>query len=142
MPFKISTEWTYVRETTAGDLSHTVAEKRTNPHVLSYKGLFTDRSLYHPGEVVCLFGVIVPGNPERIRRCNAYHCVALLTPTKVDRLFPVVLREAGRHFGQALGELGKILEALGAEQGSRMILACDDLEHVAVVPGGFFAPAA
>src|SRR4051794_27962005 len=27
-------------------------------------------------------------------------------------------------------------------QGSRMILACDDPEHVAVVPSGFFAPAA
>src|SRR5687768_2572911 len=28
-----------------------------------------------------------------------------------------------------------------APQGSRMSLACDDLEHVAVVPGGLFAPA-
>src|SRR3954469_599871 len=27
-------------------------------------------------------------------------------------------------------------------QGSRMSLACDDPEHVAVVPSGFFAPAA
>jgi len=30
----------------------------------------------------------------------------------------------------------------GYIQGSRMSLVCDDLEPVAVVPGGFFAPAA
>jgi hypothetical protein len=30
---------------------------------------------------------------------------------------------------------------LGLEQGSRMSLVCDDLEHVAVVPSSLLAPA-
>lgn len=114
-PFEISTEWKYVRETTAGDLTHQVSETLKNPHSLRYKALFTDRRLYHPGDLVRLYGVIVPGDPEKLHRCDAFHCVALLTPTKVDRLLPVVLREAGRHFGQILGDVGQLLEPLGSE---------------------------
>jgi len=95
-PFKLDTAWNYVRQTTHGDLSHAVAETRENEHILEYKALFTDRLLYHPSDVVRLFALIVPGDKKKERACDAFHCVALLTPTKVDRLFPIVLREVGR----------------------------------------------
>ena len=46
---------------------------------------------------------------------------------------------------QPVSQIDALTEA-GCEriytQGSRMSLACDDLEHVAVVPSGFFAPGA
>jgi hypothetical protein len=120
-PFEIGTEWKYVRETTAGDLSHSVAEKRKNPHVLRYKGLFTDSRLYHSGDIVRLYGVVAPDDPKKQHRCDAYHCVALLTPKTVDRLFPVVLRETGsQQFGQALGDLARIVESTG-EEGKKLL---------------------
>lgn len=167
--FKIETAWQYTRHTDAGDLSHNVIEVRRNPHALADKLLLTDKKLYHPGEIIRLFGLILPEpcvpkpsqpNPQRpitdaeIRAlvripnltpanlteattgrtadgnesgttlaaavitqracpCNRYHPVAILTPTNVDRAFPVVLREPLSKFKtQLLTELLGIVREL------------------------------
>ena len=151
--FKVGTNWKYTRQTDAGDFSHNVSEVKQNPHALADKLLLTDKTLYNPGDVIRLFGLILPEacapkpsdpNPTRpvtaaeIRaltranfitpttlrkategglrsassespprrttaavlaassrrcRCDIYHVTAVLTPTKQDRAFPIVLRE-------------------------------------------------
>jgi hypothetical protein len=58
--FAVKTEWKYTRETDAGNFSHAVSEAKVNPHVLADKLLLTDRKLYHPGETIRLFGMILP----------------------------------------------------------------------------------
>lgn len=58
--FTVETRWNYTRSTTAGDLSHGVSEAKRNPHVLADRLLLTDRLLYHPGEVVRLFALVLP----------------------------------------------------------------------------------
>lgn len=166
--FKVKTDWEYTRHTDAGDFSYGVDEVKKNPHVLSDKLLLTDKKLYHPGETIQLFGLILPepcapkstdSNPGRAvtaaelktltqrldltpsslstgirsrageasattpvltaavvqRRCpcDCYHVTALLTPTTVDRAFPVVLREPSFKFkGQLLTELIQFVKHL------------------------------
>ena len=58
--FTVKTEWNYTRETDAGSFSHGVSEAKVNPHVLADKLLLTDKKLYHPGETIRLFGLILP----------------------------------------------------------------------------------
>jgi len=58
--FAVKTEWEYTRETDAGNFSHVVSEAKVNPHALADKLLLTDRKLYHPGETIRLFGMILP----------------------------------------------------------------------------------
>jgi hypothetical protein len=144
--FEIKTGWEYTRHTDAGDFFHSVAEVKKNPHVLVDKLLLTDKKLYHPGETIRLFGLILPelcapkasdADPGRVISaaeletltqrlevtppslsaglasragevhtsgpkpaattgrcpCQCYHATAILTPSTVDRAFPVVLRE-------------------------------------------------
>ncbi|MEA3012856.1 MAG: hypothetical protein QOD42_1401 [Sphingomonadales bacterium] len=104
-PFRVGASWQYLRETTAGDLSFEVEEENRNPHVLKFKALYTDKKRYRPGETVELMAAIIPPGRTHSKPCSAYHCVALLTPIRVDRLFPVVLREAGAIFGVVLGRI-------------------------------------
>src|SRR5262249_33280445 len=135
--FKIKADWEYTRHTDAGDFSHSVSEVKENSHVLFDKLLLTDKKLYHPGETIRLFGLILPETcapkpsntgsgrpltqaeiqrltswpgktPDTLRegttvpfpaiivegcRCDRFHVTAILTPTTVDRAFPVVLRQ-------------------------------------------------
>lgn len=159
--FQVDTAWEYTRHTDQGDASHSVSETQTNEHALADKLLITDRRAYSTGDVIRLFGLILPEgcqpgkgdqDPERpiardeledltrgtpvppsatfqvvaealsaaaappaeqpvagspgeigaealaavankVCRCDRFHTVALLTPTRVDRAFPVVLRE-------------------------------------------------
>lgn len=178
--FKVKTSWGYTRHTDAGDQSLQVSEEKTNPHVLADKLLLIDRKLYHPGDTIRLFGLILPetcvprqtpeepnlplhdgdlsalvqplrftpptltagarnhrltifderGQPAasgapsdhqsstaaailRQCRCDRYHLTAILTPTTVDRAFPVVLR-APVHRGKQdlLVELLDLVRAL------------------------------
>jgi hypothetical protein len=157
--FKIKTAWEYNRHTDAGDFTHQVTETRENPHVLADKLLLTDKRIYHPGETIRLFGLILPeicapqtgdrdpgralGPAElealsrwhdvtpptlsaamgprsaepggtlatpaaaaRLCPCQCYHVNAVLTPTTVDRAFPVVLRQPNvKNRSQLLTEL-------------------------------------
>jgi hypothetical protein len=136
--FKIDTAWKYTRHTTAGDFTFDAKETKQNPHALADKLLLTDRKLYHPGETVRLYALVLPEpcapkkpNPQPVGgdeiqqlaafrslapatlsdgvrqrafttdavaepkrcRCERFHVTAILTPVKVDRAFPVVLRE-------------------------------------------------
>lgn len=135
--FRIGTSWKYTRETSAGELHFSVDEEKVNPHALADKLLLTDDKLYHPGDTIRLYGLILPEpcapkNPDRsdlkdteiqklatvaslttatltegVRRrtvtqrdktdkrcrCERYHVTAILTPLKVDRAYPVVMRE-------------------------------------------------
>ncbi len=164
--FKMKTEWEYTRHTDAGDLSHHVAEVKENPHVLVDKLLLTNKKLYHPGETIRLFGLILPetcasktSDPDPGREisaaelktltqrldvtssslsaglasragelnttgpkpaattgrcpCQCYHVTAILTPTTVDRAFPVVLREPNfKNKNQLLTELLQLVTKL------------------------------
>lgn len=169
--FKVNTGWNYTRHTDAGSFAHGVAEVRENPHALADKLLVTDRRLYHPGDTIRLFGLILPepcapkpsdqkpgrpigavdlrvltralevmpptlteatahepspDQPDRTAlasaaysgcRCDRYFAVAVLTPVKVDRAFPVVLREPvlSRRV-QLIGELLQLVRALDDER--------------------------
>src|SRR3954451_3769692 len=59
---------------------------------------------------------------------------------KTDRLDTALLKRV--FLGWLRGEPGHCTMAAIPTQGSRMSLACDDLEHVGVVPGSLLAPAA
>ncbi len=161
--FRVNTGWNYTRHTDAGSFAHGVSEVRENPHVLADKLLLTDRKLYHPGETIRLYGLILPEpcapkpsdqKPRRpiaaadlrplsraleavppvlaeatgrepavaqaIRlgcRCERYFVVAVLTPVKVDRAFPAVLREPvlSRKV-QLIGELLQLVRSLDDER--------------------------
>jgi len=138
--FKIDASWKYARQTTAGEIAFGADETKVNPHALADKLLLTDRALYHPGDNIRLYGLVLPepcapkqqpdltplGDdeirriiaipnltpaslhdairgkaPVRARaaaqpkgcRCERFHVTAILTPVKVDRAYPVVLRE-------------------------------------------------
>ncbi len=137
--FKVNAKWDYTRHTDMVTQTHAVDEVKVNPHVLTDKILITDKKLYHPGDTIRLFGLILPeactpkrSDPQRDRahfsdaeiaeitrlpnltppnltvgtsrqaaaavvvdrcHCERYYCTAILTPTTVDRAFPVVLRQ-------------------------------------------------
>jgi hypothetical protein len=165
--FKIDSDWRYTRHTDAGDLTAGDSETKENPHALADKLLLTDRTLYHPGDTIHLFALILPEDcapkpverpdsdpirPAELRavreaagveppplsaaaaaiggvsteartaraavvghRCNCerYHATAILTPTTVDRAFPVVLHEpVAKLRSEVLGHLLKIVEKL------------------------------
>ncbi len=112
-PFKIGTKWLYQRQTTSGELSHEVGEEKRNPHFLRYQGLRTDRRRYHSGQTVELLGALIGPDERKRRRCSAYHTVALLTPVREDRLFPVLLHEAGHRHGEIMQ---RFLETLSPEE--------------------------
>lgn len=59
-PFKVKTKWDYHRHTDAGIQALSVDEEKKNPHVLVDKLLITDKALYHPGETIRIFGLILP----------------------------------------------------------------------------------
>jgi hypothetical protein len=73
-----------------------------------------------------------------------------IAESSVPSTIPIVVctladlyREVGRHADAVtLCNRYGLPPPTGGSQGSRMSLVCDDPEHVAVVPGGFFAPAA
>jgi hypothetical protein len=155
--FTVKTEWNYTRETDAGSFSHGVSEAKVNPHVLADKLLLTDKKLYHPGETIRLFGLILPEacapkqsdpapgkmltkaeigklthwagrTPDTLAaatmsplaaaaaegcRCDRYQVTAILTPTTVDRAFPVVLRQpVVKWKTQVLTELLQLVQKL------------------------------
>ncbi|HAT7746510.1 TPA: hypothetical protein JAZ38_04255 [Legionella pneumophila] len=59
-PFKVKTAWDYERHTDAGIKTFSVSEEKKNPHVLRDKLLITDKKLYHPGDTIRIFGLILP----------------------------------------------------------------------------------
>jgi hypothetical protein len=90
-PFDLGVDLNYERRTTSGAQSHAVRHERRNPHVLAFHRLFTDRLHYPSGDVVRLFGVVVPEDHGRAS-CDDFHCVALLRPVGLDQSWSIVLR--------------------------------------------------
>lgn len=93
-PFSLDATWEYERRTDHGALSHREAHAHQNPHVLLYHRLFTHRARYTANDTIRLFGVVIPpdNHDQRSPASGAYHPVALLHPTALDRSYPVVLR--------------------------------------------------
>ena len=58
--FKVNAKWDYTRHTDMTTQTHSVDEVKVNPHVLTDKILITDKKLYHPGDTIRLFGLILP----------------------------------------------------------------------------------
>lgn len=93
-PFNLKVAWEYERRTDKGTLTHSEVCDRQNQHVLLYHRLFTDRPSYSQDDTIRLFGLVVPTDDHDQKRldCGAYHCVAVLHPTSVDRSYPFILR--------------------------------------------------
>lgn len=124
VPFKIDTKWEYTRHTNQGDKTFGVAERKVNPHTLDFKGLVTDKRTYAIGETIRLIAALIPSDRKKIKRCNLFHCVALLTPVRADRLFPIVLRESGPgETGQLLGLFAEAVQRSGKEFDQKLLVS-------------------
>lgn len=58
--FRVGTSWKYTRETSAGEFHFGADEEKVNPHALADKLLLTDSKLYHPGDTIRLYALILP----------------------------------------------------------------------------------
>lgn len=94
-PFPMEVEWNYERRTTAGTQSHADQPSRKNQHYLLFNKLLTDRILYHPDDIIRLYGIIIL-SPEQVEKkrsnCDQYYCVAHLYPRRMDKDYAVILR--------------------------------------------------
>lgn len=89
-PYVAGTDWDYHRETTAGDTSETISERRHNEHVLYGKRVWTERPEYGTGERVSICAEVAT---ERVRDPDDYFVVAHCVPTSdPDRVVRRVLR--------------------------------------------------
>lgn len=69
------TRWDYMRNTTAGSTSASIAEERPNEHVLVGKRAFTDRDVYHPGDRVTICADLwTPRGVEPTEHFVVAHC--------------------------------------------------------------------
>ncbi len=88
-PYQVEVEWKYKRTTNERELTHGDSEIKTNPHVLAFKQLWSDRAKYRPGGMVRLFARIASPHPSP---CDSYFVVAHCIPDKdPTRLVSTVL---------------------------------------------------
>jgi hypothetical protein len=90
--YKVEAEWMYKRNTDRRVRDHSVQETRTNPHVLAFKQLWSDKTEYEPGSRVNLSARI---GSSHSRSCDSYYAVAhFIQDRDPSRLISTVLSPA------------------------------------------------
>jgi hypothetical protein len=116
-PYKLEVAWEYQRTTNRTVRVHSIKETKTNPHVLLFKQLWSDRVKYRPGSRVRLFARIASFHP---RPCDSYYVVAHYIPD----------RDPSRLLSTVLSPIScDIVDKVEPPEDKGRVLTCVDFSH-------------